>query len=365
MALEGNLSSFGLSEILQLISVQQKTGMLTVSSDDKNTVMFFRDGEIVSTRDRRRRARDPFKEYLTRYGVLDRDQLLRISQIASQSKLDLIDILASEGFMTEKELESQWHKQIHEAMHDVLTWDQCSYKFISSEDIVEGIRSVGTFSIEAMLMESMRRIDEFPRMLEAFPNEQVLITRVDGDAPDEDETTTNERAVLEVLVDIVSLHDLITRAKLPEFEVYEALKLLKDKNLIKVKDEQPTENVASKRTPGKVVQKKRIGNILPFVAALVLFSGAFAVGFKDAIRFASPDARLGVAVFEDPQLKRARFEHRLRWLIEAHRAEQGVYPGSLEELESSGFANERVIKEAKAYEFRYRLTPGRLAYTLL
>ena len=66
MALEGNLNSFGLSEILQLISVQQKTGMLTVQSEHGNGVMFFRDGQLVSTRDRRRRARDPFKDYVTR-----------------------------------------------------------------------------------------------------------------------------------------------------------------------------------------------------------------------------------------------------------------------------------------------------------
>ena len=58
MALEGNLSSFGLEEILQLIAVQQKTGMLSVTIGEKSTVLFFRDGKIISTRDRRSKTRD-------------------------------------------------------------------------------------------------------------------------------------------------------------------------------------------------------------------------------------------------------------------------------------------------------------------
>ena len=59
MALEGNLSAFGLSEILQLIAVQQKSGMLSVNSGSGAMVLFFRDGNLVSTRDRRRRADRP------------------------------------------------------------------------------------------------------------------------------------------------------------------------------------------------------------------------------------------------------------------------------------------------------------------
>jgi hypothetical protein len=35
MALEGNLTSFKIEEILQLIAVQQKTGMLSVAASDK------------------------------------------------------------------------------------------------------------------------------------------------------------------------------------------------------------------------------------------------------------------------------------------------------------------------------------------
>src|SRR5688572_4769285 len=141
MALEGNLGSFKLEEILQLIAVQQKTGMLSVSINEKSTVLFFRDGKIISTRDRRSKTRDPFREYLMRYGVLSREELVRITQIGTQSKLDLLDIITSEKFMDEQTLTRQWRLHIQETLHDVLTWDQCTYKFVSGDEIIAGVKT--------------------------------------------------------------------------------------------------------------------------------------------------------------------------------------------------------------------------------
>ncbi|MDH3198573.1 MAG: DUF4388 domain-containing protein [Candidatus Krumholzibacteria bacterium] len=387
MALEGNLSSFGLSEILQLISVQQKTGMLTVQADDRSGVMFFRDGKLVSTRDRRRRVRDPFRDYLTRYGVVSRDDLIRISQISSQSKLDLTEILASERFMTGDEIDKHWRKQVQESVHDVLTWEQCSYKFISNEDIVAGIRTLGEFSVEAMLMESMRRIDEFPQMLAMFPTDQMLVTRVvkgvdaekekaegegegegkdegDGGDGDDRELSQNETAILALLTDIVSIRDLVARGKMPLFEVYEALKLLKEKDLIKVKDEHST-GAGTTTAAGRSARGRALGNPLPFVAAALLFCAAGAVGMGDVVRRVVTEGVDAAAIARDDALERSRLEHALRWRIEAYRARHGFFPPSLDALVTEGLASDAMLSRAEEMSLRYRLTPGRPTYTLL
>jgi hypothetical protein len=391
MALEGNLSSFGLSEILQLISVQQKTGMLTVQADDRSGVMFFRDGKLVSTRDRRRRVRDPFRDYLTRYGVVSREDLIRISQISSQSKLDLTEILASEGFMTQDEIDKHWRKQVQESVHDVLTWEQCSYKFISNEDIVAGIRTLGEFSVEAMLMESMRRIDEFPQMLAMFPTDQILVTRVvkeadaekekaegEGQGEDKDEgkdegaggdgdereLSQNEKAILALLTDIVSIRDLVASGKMPLFEVYEALKLLKEKDLIKVKDEHPT-GAGTTTAAGRSARGRSLGNPLPLVAAALLLCAAGVVGMGDTVRRVATEGVDAAAIARDDALERSRLEHSLRWRIEAYRARHGFYPPSLDALVDEGLASDGMLSRAEEMSLRYRLTPGRPTYTLL
>ncbi len=366
MALEGNLSAFGLSEILQLIAVQQKTGMLTVSSQDSNAVMFFRDGQIVSTRDRRRKAKDPFKEYLARYGVLSREELIKITQISSQSKLDLLDILGSEGFMTEKELRGHYLKQIQETLHDVLTWDQCSYKFISNEDVVNSIRTIDEFSIEGMLMESMRRIDEFPHMLEMFPNDQILVTRVDKDGEDEDKISTNEKTILGLLDEIMSLRALISRAKMPLFEVYEALKLLQDKDLIKTKDDHVPSDVDS--DPAAVAARKLLKsrrNPLSFVAVMLFFGATLFLGVHGFVENFDAHRAALIESIESNSIARNQVDENLKWLIEGYRAQYGVYPPSLEALEEVGLASPRLMQMADLFSFRYQLTPGRPTYTLL
>ena len=192
MSLEGNLTAFGLSEILQLIAVQQKSGMLSISSQDRAKVLFFREGNIISTRDRRRKTKDPLKDYLTRYGILSREDLIRLMQISAQSKLDLTDIMVSEGFMSEEEMQRQYRNHIQEEVHEILTWEQCSYKFIPGNDIIDGIKTWGEFSIEGMLMESMRRIDEFPAAQKLLPDLSARVART-GEAIEGKELSSNER----------------------------------------------------------------------------------------------------------------------------------------------------------------------------
>jgi hypothetical protein len=362
MALEGNLSAFGLSEILQLIAVQQKTGMLTVSAQDSNAVIFFREGMIVSTRDRRRKAKDPFKEYLTRYGVLTRDQLIKITQISSQSKLDLLEIIVSEGFMAEDELRKHYQKQIQESLHEVLSWDQCSYKFISNADVVDGISTAGEYSIEGMLMESMRRIDEFPQMLEMFPSDRILVTRVDKKKNTE-EMTQNEQVILNLLDDTMSLRDLIANGKMPLFEVYESLKLLSEKERIKTKDEQPTvSEVVDKKAAARKAARR---NPLPFIVASMLFGATLFMGVHGFVENFETHRKAVIESIESNSIARNQVEERLRWVIEAYRVQYGNYPRSLDALEEVGLASPRLSKMVDLFSFRYQLTSAGTGYTLL
>lgn len=362
MALEGNLSSFGLEEILQLIAVQQKTGMLSVTINEKATVLFFRDGKIVSTRDRRSKTRDPFREYLMRYGVLSREELVRVTQIGTQSKLDLLDILVSEKFLDETTLARQWRLHIQETMHDVLTWDQCSYKFVSGDEIVAGVKSVGEHIVEPLLMECMRRIDEYPMLQEMFPSEGIRIAATAREIDPEAHMFESEKSVLAILKTPRSVRDIIARAKMPAFDTYEALKLLKEKSLIVLEAEVSVSTETAGSSASERSQR-RYGNPLILGACLILFSAcAFVGAWRDADR-AAAIARSGILAHDEAS--RARVEYHVRWLIEAYHARTGFYPIDLGELGKSGLADHSTLTRAAAMELRYKLTSDRQAYTLL
>ena len=64
MALQGSLEDFSLAEILQLIALQKKSGVLRLTSPEASGVLFFERGVIVSVTDRREKKSDPLLEHL-------------------------------------------------------------------------------------------------------------------------------------------------------------------------------------------------------------------------------------------------------------------------------------------------------------
>jgi hypothetical protein len=213
----------------------------------------------------------------------------------------------------------------------------------------------------------MRRIDEFPQLLEMFPRDDILIARVGGKKSDDgEEMTTNEEQIYGLLGSITSLRDVIARGKLPVFEVYEALKLLKDRDLIQTREPEAASADSPKGEDRKRAgRRRRIGNPLPLFAAIGLFVVAAGFGFRGLAGVAVSREVPTQWISGDQAVERARVEHRLRWLVEAYRARHGHYPTTLEALQKAGLADDRLIRAAGKHEFRYQLTAGRNAYTLL
>ncbi len=364
--MEGNLNSFKIEEILQLIAVQQKTGMLSVAAHDKSAVLFFRDGKIISTRDRRTKTRDPFREYLTRYGCLGNEDITRITQIIAQSKLDMLDVLQSEGFFDEKALARHWRNHIQETLHDVLTWDQCTYKFVSSDDIVAGVKSLGEFSVEPLLMESMRRIDEFPALLQMFPAQGIKIIANGGTYEGEEPMSENEKVMLSVLKTARPMREILARANMPTYDAYESLKLLREKGLIDIQEDLREGGVATEThvVGGKVVRRKiRRRNPMLLVAASFVFFACVVVGAWQKSGPVALVARDGV--LHADAAARNRAEQRVRWMLETYKAEHGVYPETLADLVPSGIAGGSITARAANYGFEYRLTRDGSGFTLL
>ncbi len=365
MSLQGNLTAFGLSEILQLIAVQQKSGMLSITREDRTKVLFFREGNIISTRDRRRNTKDPLRDYLTRYGILAREDLIRLTHISVESKLDLTEIIVSEGVLSDEQMMRHFRDHIQEETHEVLTWEQCSYKFIPGNDIINGIKVWGEFNIEGMLMESMRRIDEFPQSLKLLPDLGVRIHRV---GKPKEELTRNETAILELLDTERTLSYLIGRAKIPQYETYEAVRYLHEKDLVEVNVQEASDAVANgSNTPIKRRRRHKHPrqNLLPFAVSFVLFATGLGWGVAHTMPYLEAVLTGGrVRSIESPS-GRNRTEATLRWTLAAYYAKNGHYPSALTGLVESGLANEPFLRTVSGYSIRYHLTEDGQRYTLL
>lgn len=377
MALEGNVKDFGLSEILQLIALQKKSGLLSVTGE-QNMAIFFQDGRIISTRDRRSFAHDPLKDYLFRYGFIDSDEMGNLQRIQAETKLDLADILISEKYVTPDELSAIFNDQIQESIQEVLTWPKSFYKFISGTHVLQGVTSFTPIKVEGILMESMRRIDEYPELERIFPNEQTILKRLDMPRENPPELDRYEAAIYHLLERDSSLGELIAHACMARFSTYEACKNLLEKGLLEIVtepasiEEETREELSEQRT-------NRRKHFAPAFAVACLLIVGFAVG-EYAVPFVSPPGwgahsravlRPAPVSGEQPlagsleELALRHNEESIREGLEEYFAAQGSYPFTLEVLVVRSFVPARMIEKAQQSNLRYRLGHGGMAYSLV
>src|SRR2546425_5939933 len=222
MALQGNLDDFSLPEILQLIAVQQKSGVLKLSTGSDVAVIFFEGGRVVSTRDRRRNARDPLKTFLVQTGYITEAQLKQIETIEAESRRELTDILLTGNYVPGDQLSGALEKQIQDTFHQLLTWKQGAYHFSGDARTVPKFAVNVRMNTEGLLMESMRRMDEIVRYRGILPS-TAMVLRPKAIAVQPKDLTQQEQGVLPLVDGLRPMRDIIAQSKLVEFEVYEAL----------------------------------------------------------------------------------------------------------------------------------------------
>ena len=377
MALEGNAKDFGLSEIFQLISIQKKSGMLSVSGD-VNMAIFFQDGLIVSTRDRRTRSRDPLKDYLLRYGFIGRDEMNNLQQVQAKSGMDLTDILLQEKYFSDDELSTIFNEQIYETVQEVLSWPKSYYKFVTGSSVLVGVRTFTAIKVEGLLMESMRRIDELPEMRRIFHSDEMVLRRLPAPQGSSSRLEKNEEILYNMLSEETSIADLMSHSRMAKFSTYEALKLLLEKELLEItKDTSPV----AEEVEEEVLEKKAKSGkkFAPTFAVVMMLIACFIAGEYvipallppgwTAEAFSS-DSR-AAAVSGDGMLSGNLEEFRLRRLeatvsegLEEYYAVKGSYPFTLEILAVRKFVTRDTISKVHQAGILYRMGDSGRYYTL-
>lgn len=377
MALEGNARDFGLSEIFQLISIQKKSGMLSVSGDE-NMAIFFQDGLIVSTRDRRARARDPLKDYLLRYGFIGRDEMNNLQQVQAKSGMDLSDILLQEKYFSDDELNTIFTEQIYETVQEVLSWPKSHYKFVSGSGVLVGVRIFSTLKVEGLLMESMRRIDELPEMQRIFPSEEMVVRRLPAPEDKSSRIEKNEEVIYNMLSEETSISDLVAHARMARFNTYEALKSLLEKELLEItKDTSP---VAEEVEEEVLEEKAKSGKKLaPTLAVIFMLIACFIVG-EYVVPTLLPPGWTAEAFSSNPsvageigegllsadlkEFRLRRLEAIVREGLEEYFAVKGTYPFTIEILAVRKFITHDAIARVHQSGIVYRMGNSGRDYSL-
>jgi tetratricopeptide (TPR) repeat protein len=174
MAIEGPLAELSIQDVLQLLELAHKTGVLTVRSDRMNdeAIVHFARGAIVFAV--RRRSTRRLGQLLIRAGRLTQRELDRALEIQrTDPKRRLAEILLEMGSVEEEELERQLRFQMEETIYEVMPWDEGYFKFEERAELGDQ-RLLARVRVESLLMEGARRIDEWTRLESKVPSPEAV-----------------------------------------------------------------------------------------------------------------------------------------------------------------------------------------------
>ena len=352
MALAGNLKDFGVPDILQLIMSQEKTGVLTIKSDTKVANVGFEKGQLVeaiyggATRDR------VLRDYFVNPGRISREELQEILRHQAETGSSFEEILLKFGFVSEEELKEIVVFRIQEVLDILLTWNEGEYRFETDATIYpKGVVQVSV-NPQAVMMEGMRRVDEWPRIRRVLSDPKIILARKAKPILSM-EFGANEKKLLELVDGTRTLAQLQEVSGLGKFRTYQACF-----NLLEV-------GAIDKRglATTRVVKRKRVSRAK---VRLLTLTG---MGWILIITFVGVNLVAGLHV-------RSRIEEKLNVTASIHTErnmtndmealldqfllKKGYYPTTLEPLVAEGWTTPRAIAG-----FDYRRTDGGNSYVLV
>jgi hypothetical protein len=135
MAVEGTLDVFKLPEILQMISQQQKTGILTVQGEQDIIAVSFLKGQIVTVDSLNQTQEDGLSQLLIKEGVLTNAQFSRASAEHQSSGQRLLDLLVERNYVRRDALLKALRVHSIRLLEHLLRWDKGDFKFYGGDEV--------------------------------------------------------------------------------------------------------------------------------------------------------------------------------------------------------------------------------------
>ena len=139
------------------------------------------------------------------------------------------EVYFQEGMVTYADVD---RKKGEEAVYRLLAWKNGQFKFDSG--VTAKTRNLQK-SAEGLLMEGMRRIDEYNRLLDRFPSREIMFEAV---SVTEGDLTPEELQVLNYVNQYAALLDVIDHSKFGDLKTLQILVKLYSGNIIAIKNQQ-------------------------------------------------------------------------------------------------------------------------------
>jgi len=372
MALEGTIKDFGLPDIFQLIGLQRKTGILTLTSEKENVTVTFENGMVVMADSSSKRLEDRLGNVLVKQGKLSGERLEEALETQTRTLQRLGHILATGGYITSKDLKDALQVQVSQIVFKVFRWRDGHYQFDATESVDYDRENFVPMSADFILMEGIRMVDEWPIIERKIPSFDIVFRpavdqgqiEVGGGedvlgglgAPARAASSAkirlspDEERIFRRVDGVRTVQGIIDASGAGEFEVCRTLFDFLNRNLIaragmgeaRASREHVEESIVS-ATPGYVVTG---------LVALLAAAGAFAQARSPfAVTGLSPVLRQSYHdVVEAVTVSRLQ---RLDLALQAHHLATGDPAESLQEVVNRGLVDDAYLTDPRGRPYHY------------
>ena len=270
MAIRGGLAEFSVPELLQLLSLQQKTGVLTLTHKKGDShVLFFWRGRVLAAADRRRSSRHSFLCYLNQNQLLTMDQVESVEDIGNSTGQDIFTVVLASGIMSRDRLTEEMRSFTQRIADSLMDWVDGTYDFSPTDE--KSLPPQGlplNLNPEELVLESMRRMDELATMKESMLAPDLLLAQI-REAPS-DPLPRETTLVLKLIDGTQTIEEVCKLSPLGEYLTYEAIAdLLKRQRIMIVDSQQAGVRTGPKRS-GVKLSWPTLAAILALVAGSAL-----------------------------------------------------------------------------------------------
>lgn len=355
MELKGKIDDYGIADIFQLIGQQRRSGILTVKSGKNIGEVYFVQGMISRAHPAYSDPRkNPLGECAVKANLVGEKNLEKALVVQEKTLKPLEELFLEMKFLDQYDIQKLADFLLSETLYDVLQWRSGEYDF-AMKDVDHDERFYELVSVDHILLDILRMIDEEPELLRRIPNVNIVFEKTAGggdqdidflSSDDDEDEETYEEIVYNFVNGRNRVRTIIDRSLLGRYHTLNALVSLIDAGLIA---KTAVGKVEAQKAP---VTKNRLVTYLSYSVVPIVLIGFIAAKF---ITTDFPTYGEVVQAFHPVSLEKTRLP-KVKNALEVYYLSYGSYPSSLNELVTSGIVAESdlVTPNGPAFEYRRR-----------
>ncbi len=233
--IQGNLSSFRIVEVMQLLGLQRQTGRLALSRNGEAADIYFRDGSVVCATSACNGGKLDVAGLLKKTCRLEDENIQHVLRTAEATGQPIDNILAQEKMIDPRTFSDNLRRHTESAVYKTMAWRDGDFFFERTTPPVFATQM--KIKVDDLLLEGARRADEWTLIEQKIPTLGMVFEPMIGNA---EELTTRGMSDIDLKVFSLingkhTIQDIIDSTCLGDFDVAKSMFILLSVNLIRLK----------------------------------------------------------------------------------------------------------------------------------